>query len=338
MPAYNTAVFLGQALDSIFCQTYRDFEVVVVDDGSVDNTRAVLCRYGDARLRVLTHRTNRGLSRSLNDALDAARGEYIVRMDADDTSLPGRLHSQVAFLDAHPDVGVVGARVQPMDEAGRNRGEAQTVPLNSGHIRYLLPFTNCINHPTVAARREVLESCGGYDPAAYPADDYDLWLRVAERSDLANQDEVLVRYRQHGASVTTWWSSVGGGLDAEESVAHRSVERLLGHTVPFPAFVRARRTVRGATPPTSAAEAREAIAVVQQVQLVTHRGPLDDEALALIRADVAIRYARLGLSCLQHNPWQFASFIRTAPIPTAALVAAIGRRAGRRVFRELRRF
>ena len=232
------------------------------------------------------------LSRSLNDGLDVARGEYIARMDADDVSLPFRLQTQVEFLDAHPEVGVVGARVQCINEFGEDMEPADPVPLNSGFIRYLLLFANCVNHPTVMARRSVVMACHGYDVDAYPADDYDLWLRVAERTDIANQDEATVRYRQHGGSITTWWNNVDGRLGPEEFAAHRSLERLGGRPIPFAAFTAERGedpTLRRPSTPHPSSKYSEGPSVE-----CAGRRPLDDTDRQLIQLDVARRCQALA--------------------------------------------
>jgi glycosyltransferase involved in cell wall biosynthesis/2-polyprenyl-3-methyl-5-hydroxy-6-metoxy-1,4-benzoquinol methylase len=201
MSTCNNGAFLPLALESIAQQTFRDFDWIVVDDGSTDETAAILSRYADPRLRVIVHRERRGLTKSLNEAIAACKGTFIARMDGDDVALPDRLEKQVAFLDAHPSVGLAGTGFMYIDEANAVQG-VERVFATDGEIRSRLLIQNCFGHGTVMMRRELCESVGGYDESFVYAQDYDLWLRLAERCEVANLPEYLYCWRKSGSSVT----------------------------------------------------------------------------------------------------------------------------------------
>jgi hypothetical protein len=198
MPVYNSSTYLPSAIESILAQTFDDFEFLIIDDGSTDNTWPMLMEYGrrDARIRLVRNQANIGLTRCLNDGLAWAQGEYIARMDGDDISLPERLALQVAFMKQHPRVGVCGAWVRKTGEHGRGM---ERYPTNVEDIRCQLLFKDVLAHPAVIMRRMLFAQLGlAYDPAYRYAQDYDLWVRVAEHVDLANIPRVLLHYRMHG--------------------------------------------------------------------------------------------------------------------------------------------
>lgn len=198
LPVYNASRFLREAVDSILRQTYRDFELLAIDDGSTDQSLATLESYRDPRLRILRNDRNRGLIYSLNRGLAEARGVYVARMDADDISQPTRLEQQAAFLDSHPKVAVVGSNVEDMDEAGRTVSVSH-IPCSNEEIQHKLLRRCCMNHPSVMFRRQQVVDLGGYREAHALTEDYDLWLRVSERHELANLSDRLLRYRIHAS-------------------------------------------------------------------------------------------------------------------------------------------
>lgn len=192
---HNGARYLRQALESIHNQTYQDFEVVVVDDGSTDETPDVLLEMKDRRTIVYRHAENQGLTHSLNVGLRLCRGEYVARMDADDLSAPQRFARQVEFLDRHCDVALVGSSYHQIDAAGKVAAHIE-VPSEDGAIRERLKRKNCFGHGTVMIRRNVLIECGGYNEKYVRAQDYDLWLRIAETHRMANLCESLYFWRR----------------------------------------------------------------------------------------------------------------------------------------------
>lgn len=207
LPVRDGMPYLPRAIESILSQTWSDFELLVVDDGSVDQTRAYLATVTDARVRVLAT-GGAGLAAALNAALAAARAPFVARQDADDWSLPTRLALQRAWLRAHPSVDVLATAVQFVDATGAPFGDAWTEQIRAQwdaavtpeHIAALMPLTCCIFHATVMARTDVLRHAGGYDATMVPAEDYDLWLRLLPETRFARLPEPLYTVRVHRAS------------------------------------------------------------------------------------------------------------------------------------------
>ena len=202
MPVYNSAGVVGEAVESILHQTLRDFEFIIVDDGSSDATPQILSEYAgrDSRIKLYTQE-NCGLIATLNRYSRIAVGKYIARMDADDISLPTRLEKQFRFLERHPEIGVLGTWIQDVDEKRAPIIE-WPVPADPVVVRWFLFFGNCIAHPSVMMRRNLLDRLGYYRPEAIHVEDYDLWIRAAEITMLANLPEVLVQYRVSAGSVS----------------------------------------------------------------------------------------------------------------------------------------
>src|ERR1700719_2523166 len=196
MRALNGDAFLAEAVESILAQTVTDFEFIIIDDGSTDKTPEILSMYADrdARVRVF-QQENRGRAESLNRGIELSRSRYIARMDADDIALPDRLNEQVNFLAHHPEVGLLGGAFELITGSGRLR--TVRPPLDDQHIRTLMLRFNPMCHPTVMMRKDLVLASGGYRKALLDADDYDLWLRIGERSRLANLDKVVLQYRLH---------------------------------------------------------------------------------------------------------------------------------------------
>lgn len=201
MPAYNAERYVAEAVRSILAQTWRDFELLVIDDGSTDGTLKALQALDDPRLRIERNPGNLGLIATLNRGLELARGRYVARMDADDVARPQRLALQIAYLEAHPDIAVLGAAVDLIDSEGR-RFSGLRFPTSSTEIHRLLLVDCCLVHPTVVFRRDIVLAAGGYDPKARHAEDYELWLRLADQHRLANLPEALLGYRIHPAQVS----------------------------------------------------------------------------------------------------------------------------------------
>jgi len=190
MSVYNAATWVHDAVESVLTQTVPDLELIVIDDGSTDATPATLAGVRDPRLRV-ERRPHAGLTRSLNVGLALCRAPLIARLDADDLALPEKLARQRAFLDAHPDVGLLGTGAREFDAAGRAIRDVRP-PASDAAIRRVLIRRNPFIHCSVVVRRTVLDRVGGYDEALCVAQDYDLWLRIGRVTRLANLPEPLV--------------------------------------------------------------------------------------------------------------------------------------------------
>ena len=198
MTVYNGDDFLHKSIDSILDQTYTNFEFIIVDDGSRDRTWRILKEYEakDQRIVLLRNGTNMGVPRSSNKGLGIARGQYVARMDADDISMPERLAVQVAFLDEHPEVGVVGSFVQLFD-LDETLGNVWHYPTRHALIKWSLCFHSPLAHPSVVFRRAIVEHIGGYDDAFPASHDRDLWLRLSSVTRFANLPKVYLKYRDH---------------------------------------------------------------------------------------------------------------------------------------------
>ena len=205
MPVFNGQRFLSEAVHSILEQTLSDLELIVVDDGSSDQTPAMLAEYErrDQRVRIHRHPQNRGISATRNTGCQMARGRFIAVMDADDVSLPHRLATQVAFLEAHPDVAAVGAWVQRFDETGkRARFFGPNHPQQPALVAWSMLFFNSVAHSTLMFRREAVNLESVYD-CDYPvAEDYNLLMELSQKARVANIAEVLVLYRTWSGSIS----------------------------------------------------------------------------------------------------------------------------------------
>lgn len=196
MPVYNGETFLEEALLSVLTQSLRDIEVIVVDDGSTDRTPEILAYVTDPRVRVLTQ-PNGGIAAALNFGVAHARGRYVARMDADDRCVPERLDRQVSFLETHPEVAAVGSSYRLIDESGAYLGVFGTL-VGDQELRRDL-FVRCpFGHGTMMIRLSALQELGGYDVGCVPAEDYDLWIRLMRRHQVANLPEALYEYRVYG--------------------------------------------------------------------------------------------------------------------------------------------
>ena len=197
MSVFNGQAFLSEAIESILGQTLREFEFLVLDDGSTDRTAEILAAYAsrDGRIRVL-HHENKGRAASLNIGISLAASGYIARMDADDVALPHRLKEQVDFMEGHPEVGLLGGAAELINTTGQVIHTTRP-PLEDPEIKSLMLRYNPMCHPAVVMRKEIALAAGGYRDALLDADDYDLWLRISERSRLANLAKTILQYRIH---------------------------------------------------------------------------------------------------------------------------------------------
>lgn len=228
MAVHNARNYLDRCVRSIVGQTEPDFEFIIVDDGSTDGSGRLLARWQgrDARIRLVS-RENRGLTRSLNEALSLARGEYIARMDADDVSLPTRFALQIGYLSTHPACVAVGGEVMMTDAEGwpiGRRGHARTH--EEIDRRLWRADGGALTHPAVMMRAESLRKIGGYREQFTTAQDLDLYLRLAEEGELANLPDTVLLWRQHRQSVNatrrhTWADMIRMAL--QDSAKRRGV-------------------------------------------------------------------------------------------------------------------
>ena len=230
MSTYNDARYLPGAIESILGQSLQDFELIIIDDHSADETPEALANYiqRDSRIRVIRNERNVGVARSLNRGIEVARGELIARMDSDDISLPERFDKQVAFLDAHPEVGVLGTQTLFIDESGQLFRQAEwEKPTSHNSLVWQLFYATPICHPSVMMRTECLRSVGGYSPD-YPNEDMQLWTRMALTTKLANLDDILLHYRMPPEELIqklSYWEP------QVQRVGREYAERLTNHNI-----------------------------------------------------------------------------------------------------------
>lgn len=204
IPAYNAAATVESAVDSIQRQTLTDLLIHVVDDGSTDDTPAILARLAaeDPRVRVHT-RPNGGIVEALNFGLGFCRAEFLARHDADDLAYPERLRIQVDYLRAHPEVAAVGAAARHVDGDGRPTGTVALPEPPGKADAFAIPSREpYVIHPLLTARRAAMVAAGGYR-YAFHAEDTDLYWRLAEQGALVNLPDVLADYRMHEASISS---------------------------------------------------------------------------------------------------------------------------------------
>ena len=228
LPVRDGEPFLREALESVLAQTLRDFELLVIDDGSTDATPAILDEQRDDRLRVV-RQGPLGLVAALNRAIGEAAAPYLARMDADDVSLPQRLERQVAYLEERPRIALVVPGVETI-----GRDATVVLPDDDGALRRRLLLRNPFTHGSVVVRADAVARAGGYRADYGANEDYDLWRRIAREWDLGALPDVLYRYREHPAAVTQ--------SRVEERV--RSRERLRDELWRDPALLRALRGER----------------------------------------------------------------------------------------------
>jgi glycosyltransferase involved in cell wall biosynthesis len=196
MSVYNGLPYLGQAVESILDQTFSDFEFLIIDDASTDGSRERLKKWTNRneRIRLILHNKNRGLGYSLHEGVKKARGNWIARMDADDISFPDRLEKQLAYVEEHSSIDILGTWALDIDGEGTPLRQ-RTYPVDHAEIARLI-WTNPLVHPTVMFRKSAVQAAGSYDPDVRKRQDYELWFRCLEEGlCFGNVPEILLRYR-----------------------------------------------------------------------------------------------------------------------------------------------
>lgn len=211
LPSYNAAAYLGKAIESILAQSYCHFELIIINDGSSDNTVALIAQYTDPRIIVIDQ-PNLGLPKALNAGIQVAKGKYLARQDADDVSLPERLASQVAFMEKNPSCALLGSWTNIMTAkdlgsgslSSQPSGRQHQHPTTNGALQVLLLMNNQFVHSSTMIRAASLKAIGLYseDPKHFPPEDYDLWLRIAQRYSIANLPQVLLEYLEVPTSIS----------------------------------------------------------------------------------------------------------------------------------------
>lgn len=209
LPVYNGETYLHDAVASILNQCFKDFELLIVDDGSTDGSSKIIEGFNDSRIRVLKNAQRLKLSGALNRGIQEGKGKYIARMDADDISLSERLQCQVDFLEKNFEIGLCGTWVEKF---GQGTSAINKYPSSNDQISAYALFDCPFAHPTVMFRRDLfLQHELSYDETYYPTEDYELWARAIDYFPVTNLPEVLLRYRVHENSMTgSDWQEMDG--------------------------------------------------------------------------------------------------------------------------------
>lgn len=194
MAAYNAEDYISDAISSILHQTYRDFEFIIIDDGSTDNTHSLISSYDDERIILLTNETNRGLAYSLNRGIHIARSNYIIRMDADDISYPDRFEKLFAEATRFPEYGIICSQALIINEADEMRRISSFLK-NPEEIYVYLQFANCLIHSSVMIRKDILDTYGAYNEKYRYGQDFELWNRLSKKTRIYQINEPLLEWR-----------------------------------------------------------------------------------------------------------------------------------------------
>ena len=274
LPVYNGAGFLAESLGSVLNQTFGDFEVLVIDDASTDDSAAVAESFGDPRVCLVRHEQNLRLPATLNHGLDLAQGEFVARMDADDICDTRRFAQQVAFLDAFPEVGICGSAVRLF---GTGDCLVRKYPVSPGAVE-AFRFFNCpFAHPTVMLRRRVVEEHHlRYDPRSIAVEDFDLWTRLLKFTRGANLPDQLLHYRLHESSVTSRdWALMN---DNSTNVLQEALREIIPDVTDDQARFHRQIGMAEITP--NIVTLRDADAWLERIALALDRGP---DARAVLR-------------------------------------------------------
>lgn len=317
LAVHNGGSYLFEAVESILSQTLADFTLIVVDDGSTDGTADYLASLSDPRLQLLRNEPGQGQTRALNRALEASRSKYVARMDADDIAEPERLEKQLAYLEAHPEVSVLGTAVTIIDGDGAPTGTWQT-PVAPTCLGWQTTWRCPLCHPSTMMRPDFIRGLGGYDPRFEVAQDYDLWARaVAAGGRLAVLPERLLRYRVSENQMTARRRDVMNREVLE--ISHRQTRWLLREPVlPVEAVREMLRVHHGEPEPCPEALRRGlALALRMTEAYVARAEPQDRAAIRDFAADALV----FGAS---------SAFKQNAPAQArAGLLAALRSRPGR---------
>jgi glycosyltransferase involved in cell wall biosynthesis len=202
IPTFNRANYIREAIQSVLDQTFKDFEIIVVDDGSTDGTQQAVASFHDARIRYLRER-HRGIGASMNAGIAASTGAYVARLDSDDTWLPNMLAIETAALEKNPDLGAVYARAEAMNEQGQRLPTGRGMPLRYPEDSFLsMLYEDSTSTITTIVRRACFEKAGPYDESLTTSEDWDMALRISRHYPLLFIDEVVARFRLHETNIT----------------------------------------------------------------------------------------------------------------------------------------
>ncbi|MHC1740433.1 MAG: glycosyltransferase [Anaerolineaceae bacterium] len=230
MTVYNAERFVGQAIQSVLDQTFSDFEFIIVEDGSTDDSLKVIKQFSDPRIHLIENGQNLDIVESSNKALSLSRANLIARIDADDICFPERFEKQMDYLEKHPQVGLLGSAVQRINGEGMKCGKTRLPYVESFLLKFWLNFENVINHPTIIFDKRILSQTGFYDPTALYVEDYDMCIRLSQLTEIANLPEPLVYKREHQGNVSLVHRDIQQSNHIK--VMEREINKLTGMNYP----------------------------------------------------------------------------------------------------------
>lgn len=216
IPCYNGERYLGETIESVLSQTYQNFEIIVVDDGSTDNTKGVATSYPEVRY---IYQDNQGVSTARNRGMTESHGNYLIFLDSDDRLLPNRLELGVNYLDTHSDCGYVFGWARTIGPDGLPLAQQPEDSLEVANYKSLLEGKALISSGGLMFRRTVLETVGGYNPTLWPSEDYDLYLRVARNFPIHCDNQIIFEYRRHPQNAS-------GGVNGPKVTLETALQRL----------------------------------------------------------------------------------------------------------------
>lgn len=197
MPMYNAERYVEESIKSVLDQSFMNFELIIVNDCSTDNSIQKIFSFNDSRIILVHNKKNLGISKSLNKAIDISRGEYIARIDADDLMKKTRLENQYKFLEKFTDIGVVGSAIEVIGDFGKY---CHRYPKEDRYIKYSMFFENSFAHPSIMCRKKLLIKAGRYTNNFSYVEDWDLWFRLSKLTKFHNLQKPLTIYRAHNDS------------------------------------------------------------------------------------------------------------------------------------------
>ncbi|MFT6069520.1 MAG: glycosyltransferase involved in cell wall biosynthesis [Bacteriovoracaceae bacterium] len=210
MPVYNAEKYLGSAIESILNQSYKNLEIIIVDDASTDNSLSIIESFKDPRIKIFKNKSNLKIVKSLNLGISKASGKFVARMDADDISHEDRVKKQVRFLQDNEEIDILGTNIWIIDENSQSQGKLLEYPTSPEVNKLLLAKYCVLAHPTVMFRKKIIEENAELYSADFPcAEDYELWLRLSKKYKISNLKEFLLWYRVHPFSLTQNNYSIG---------------------------------------------------------------------------------------------------------------------------------
>lgn len=296
MPVHDCEQYLRRSIESVLTQTFTDFEFIMVSDShATKEIISIIGSYSDRRIIHLRNKARPGFVPSLNLGIRSARGEYVARMDADDISMSERFEKQVRYLDHNPDTGILGTAFETIDEQDHVTSR-ETLPCDPKVMPWFLMFGSPIAHPSAMIRRKLIEKLGGYSELPH-GEDYDLWLRASQITDIANLPDILIKRRIHRSTMTHRYYRAPRYEEAARIHAN-AISLLFGVGVSADtALAMVGYIVR--TPEDAARAAR----MLRQLYIrFISRKQLKEQSEALVESDLTVRLRKLWLVSVRQNP------------------------------------